>query len=58
LSKIPSVSSGKGDSGGCSGFKNVEFNGEYPIATINYSEKGCPVKVSSEVFSLIPRPWL
>jgi len=34
-----------------SGFKNVEFNGEYPIATINYSEKDCPVKVSSEVFS-------
>ncbi len=33
------------------GFKNVEFNGEYPIATINYNEKNCPVKVSSEVFS-------
>jgi len=33
------------------GFKNVEFNGEYPIATISYSEEGCPVKVSSEVFS-------
>ncbi|MCK4982184.1 MAG: hypothetical protein KAS17_04620, partial [Victivallaceae bacterium] len=41
----------RGDQEGCSGFKNIEFNGEYPIATINYSEKNCPVKVSSEVFS-------
>ena len=33
------------------GFKNVEFDGTYPIATISYNETGCPVKVSSEVFS-------
>jgi uncharacterized protein (DUF608 family) len=33
------------------GFENVEFDGRYPIATIKYSEPGCPVKISSEVFS-------
>ena len=33
------------------GFENVAFNGTYPIATISYSEPGCPVKISSEVFS-------
>ncbi|MCK5852493.1 hypothetical protein KAH27_05630, partial [bacterium] len=49
--KISDPAHAGGDQGGCSGFKNVEFNGEYPIATINYSEKDCPVKVSSEVFS-------
>ena len=46
LTSIPNEYSNKN-----SGFNNVEFNGEYPIATINYSEEGFPVKVSSEVFS-------
>jgi len=41
----------KGDSGGCFGYDNIQFNGEFPIATVNYSEKDFPVKVSSEVFS-------
>ena len=33
------------------GYKNIKFNGEYPIATINYFESNLPVEITMEVFS-------
>ena len=33
------------------GFSDIRFNGEYPLATINYSDENCPVAVSLQAFS-------
>jgi len=33
------------------GYDNIKFNGEYPIATIDYNEPNLPAKISMEVFS-------
>lgn len=35
----------------CEGFADVEFQGEYPLATIRYADAACPVKVEMEAFS-------
>lgn len=33
------------------GFENVTFRGEYPIATVSYSEESAPVQVEMEGYS-------
>ena len=33
------------------GFANITFNGEYPLATVNYNDENCPVFVSLQAFS-------
>ena len=33
------------------GFKDIEFNGQYPIALIDYNEAALPVDIGMEVFS-------
>ncbi len=33
------------------GFKNISFNGQYPIGTVQYEEEGVPARVTMEAFS-------